>query len=230
MSSAAKPPDTRPLPARRAAFFDMDRTLLRVDSGMSWMKYLRRRGEISAMAIGRAVYWSMLYKLALLDLEALATRLSADLKGDTEAEMLAKARDWYELHVAHQVSSRARDTVERHRAAGDVVVILTGATQFVAEPVAASLGVEHTLCSRLEISEGVLTGRLSQMCFGHHKVPIAEALAHAEDLDLESSVFYSDSYNDMPMLRRVGEAVAVNPDARLRRTAQRAGWRIERWA
>ena len=160
-------------PGRRAAFFDMDRTLLRIDSGMSWMKYLRRRGEISGAAIARAVYWSMLYKLAVLDLESLASRLSADLEGDSEAEMLVKCRDWYESDVAHQVSARARDALDRHRAAGDVIVILTGATQFVAEPVAASLGVEHTLCSRLEIKDGVLTGRLAQMCFGHHKVPIA---------------------------------------------------------
>jgi alcohol-forming fatty acyl-CoA reductase len=65
--------------------------------------------------------------------------------------------------------------------------------------------------------------------FGQYKVPLAEAFAVAHDVDLAASTFYSDSYNDLPLLRRVGIPVAVNPDLRLWRHARQHGWRIEQW-
>ena len=77
---------------RRAAFFDMDRTVLRIDTGMSWMRFLYRRGELSRLELARAVYWSLLYKLAILDLDALARRLVADMAGQLESELVAKSR------------------------------------------------------------------------------------------------------------------------------------------
>lgn len=67
------------------------------------------------------------------------------------------------------------------------------------------------------------------MCFGSHTVAAVEAFAAAHDLDLARSTFYSDSYNDLPLLEHVGTAVAVNPDVRLGRHARRRGWRIEQW-
>jgi HAD superfamily hydrolase (TIGR01490 family) len=212
-----------------AAFFDMDRTLLRIDTGMSWMRFLRRRGEVSRFGLARAAYWSLLYKLALLDLESLAERLVADLRGDSETEMVAKCRVWYEGDVAHQVAPAARRALAWHRERGDEIILLTGSTQYAAEVVGRSVGIEHVLCSRLEVAGGRFTGRMSQFCFGRHKVPLAEEFASSRGLDLAASWFYSDSYNDLPMLERVGTAIAVNPDARLRAHARRAGWRIEYW-
>jgi HAD superfamily hydrolase (TIGR01490 family) len=211
------------------AFFDMDRTVLRIDTGMSWMRFLRRRGEISRADMARAAGWSLLYKAALLDLRALAERLCADLAGDLERDMREKARTWYEIDVCHQVAPPALETIEDHRRRGDEVVLLTGATQYAAHAVAAGIGIEHVLCTRLEVASGCFTGRLETLCFGEHKVPLAEDFAAARRESLAGATFYSDSYNDLPMLRRVGTAVAVNPDARLRAHAVRARWRIERW-
>jgi HAD superfamily hydrolase (TIGR01490 family) len=214
----------------KAAFFDMDNTVLRIDTGMSWMKFLRRRGELSALGMGRAVWWSVLYKAAVLDMETLAARLVADLAGDLETEMIEKCRIWYQQDVAHQVAPRAARAIAEHRRRGDQVVLLTGSTQFAAEVVGRSIGIDHTLCTRLEVQDGRFTGRLEQLCFGVHKVRVAEAYARREGIDLEGSAFYSDSYNDLPMLQRVGTAVAVNPDARLLRHARRNRWRVERWS
>ena len=215
---------------RPAAFFDMDHTVLRKDTGMSWMRFLRRRGELSGPALARAVWWSLLYKAAVLDLEALATRLTAGLEGEDEAEMIAKCEVWYASDVAPMVTPAARHAITTHRKAGDLIVLATGATQYAAEAVAAGLGIEHTLCSRLEVEAGRFTGRLASMCFGPHKVTVAEAFAADAGIDLARSTFYSDSYNDLPMLERVGTPVAVNPDVRLYREARRRGWRIEVWA
>ena len=214
---------------RRAAFFDMDNTVLRIETGTSWMRFLHRRGELSNLGLVQVMYWSLLYKLAILDMETLARRLVADLAGQRESDLIAKAELWHAAHVAHEVSPRARQIIEKHRREGDLVVMLTGSTQYAAEIVSRSLDIEHTLCSRLDVREGRFTGRLAALCFGHHKVTLAEAFAAEHGVDLERSVFYSDSYNDLPMLQRVGTAVAVNPDARLRRHARRRRWRIDSW-
>jgi HAD superfamily hydrolase (TIGR01490 family) len=214
---------------RRAAFFDMDNTLLSVDSGMSWTRFLYKRGELPPAMVAKALYWSTLYKLALLDMEGVFTKLCLDLRGDSEAEMIAKCAVWYGEHVAPNVAPAGKVAIEHHRASGDVVVLATGSTCYAATPVAKGVGIEHVLSSTLEVAGGSFTGRASALCFGHHKVTLAEAWAREHDIDLGQSTFYSDSYNDLPMLERVGRPVAVNPDARLRRHARRRGWQIQQW-
>ena len=213
-----------------AALFDMDNTLLRVDTAMSWTKFLYGRGELPKRMLAKAIYWSTLYKLAVLDMEDVFTRLCRDLEGDLEAEMIAKCDVWYREHVAPHVAPAARVALEHHRQAGHTVVLATGSTAYAARPVAKGVGIEHVLSSELEVVEGAFTGRPSALCFGRHKVALAEQWAASHGIDLARSYFYSDSYNDLPMLARVGTAIAVNPDARLRRHARKNGWAIQHWS
>jgi len=216
--------------SRPAAFFDMDNTLLRVDSGMSWVRFLYRRGELPPRMVAKALYWQTLYRLALLDMDAVFTKLVEDLRGDSEAEMIAKCEIWYRDHVAPEVAPAARVAIEHHRRAGHLIVLATGSTQYAARPVASGVGIEHVLSSELEVDRGLFTGRPAAFCFGHHKVALAERWAERHGVELAASYFYSDSYNDLPMLERVGTAIAVNPDARLRRHARRRGWATPRWS
>jgi HAD superfamily hydrolase (TIGR01490 family) len=213
----------------RAAFFDMDNTLLRVETGMSWVQFLYRRGELPPKMLAKAMYWQALYKLAVLDMDTVFTRLVEDLRGDSEAEMVAKCEIWYRDHVAPQVAPAARVAIEHHRRSGHLIVLATGSTQYAARPVARGVGIEHVLSSELEVAAGVFTGRPAAFCFGQHKVTLAERWAERHGVDLAASYFYSDSYNDLPMLERVGTAIAVNADARLRRHARRRGWPAPRW-
>jgi HAD superfamily hydrolase (TIGR01490 family) len=213
-----------------AALFDMDHTLLRVDTAMSWTKFLYRRGELPRAMLAKAIYWSTLYKLAVLDMETVFTKLCMDLAGDSEAEMIAKCAVWYREHVAPHVAPAARVAVEHHRQAGHTIVLATGSTVYAARPVAAGVGIEHVLSSELEVVGGAFTGKPSALCFGRHKVMLAEQWATTHGIDLSRSYFYSDSYNDLPMLARVGTAIAVNPDARLRRHAKKHGWAIQHWS
>ncbi len=213
-----------------AAFFDMDNTLLSLDSGTSYTKFLYERGELSKRMVAKVLYWSALYKLAILDMESVFVKLCADLEGDSEDEMIAKCQVWYEKHVAPSVAPAARVAVEHHRQAGHVVVLATGSTIYAARPVARGVGIDHVLASSLEVTSGAFTGKPAALCFGAHKVSLAEAWASQHGVDLAKSFFYSDSYNDLPMLKRVGSPIAVNPDARLRRHARRSGWAIQRWS
>jgi HAD superfamily hydrolase (TIGR01490 family) len=212
-----------------AAFFDMDHTLLRVDSGTSWTKFLYRRGELPIAMVARVAYWTTLYKLAVLDMEAVVERLVRDLRGDSEREMIEKCELWYREQVAREIAPAARVALDHHRRQGHVVVLATGSTVYAARPVARGVGIEHVLATRLEVDGDAFTGRAAALCFGRHKVTLAEAFARDHGIDLDGSFFYSDSYNDLPMLSRVGRAVAVNPDTRLRRHARRTGWPVQEW-
>ncbi len=214
----------------RAAFFDMDNTLLRVETGMSWVRFLYGRGELPPKMVAKAIYWSTLYKLAVLDMEAVFSKLTLGLRGDSEQEMIAKCEIWYRDHVAPEVAPAALVALEHHRRAGHLIVLATGSTQYAARPVARGVGIEHVLSSQLEVADGTFTGRTAALCFGHHKVTLAEAWAEQHGVDLRASYFYSDSFNDLPMLERVGTAIAINPDARLRRHARKRGWAMHDWA
>ena len=212
-----------------AAFFDMDNTLLTVDSGMSWTRFLYRRGELPPTMLAKVAYWSTLYKLAVLDMESVVTKLVRDLRGDSEAEMIAKCEIWYREDVAPRIAPAARVAVEHHRSAGHAVVLATGSTIYAARPVARGVGIEHVLSTELEVESGVFTGKPRTLCFGQHKVALAEKWAARHGIALDACYFYSDSFNDLPLMERVGTAIAINPDARLRRHARRRGWDVMRW-
>jgi phosphoserine phosphatase len=95
---------------------------------------------------------------------------------------------------------------------------------------ARELGIDHVLATELEVQGGHFTGKLrAPMGYGHGKLVLAERLAAAQGFALDDATFYSDSITDLPLLERVREPVAVNPDARLRRLARQRGWRIETW-
>ena len=213
------------------AFFDMDRTLLTVNSGTRWVKFLRQRGEISRWQLLRAMGWAVQYHLSILDMATLSQRLVADLEGDSEAEMIAKCALWFDAEMRHTLAPPALARVEEHRARGERVVLLTSSTQFIAHPLARAAQLSDVICSHLEVVGGKFTGRMTgPICFGAGKVMAAEAWAAREGVDLQATTFYTDSYTDLPMLERVGKPVAVNPDPRLARAARRRGWPVLDWS
>ena len=213
----------------KAAFFDVDETLLRIDTGTSWIKYLRRRGEISMLDLMRAAYQGFLYRQALKSIDAIVDPAVSKLQDESEQDMIHKSQNWYRQCVEPEVSSDALEAIESHRQKGEEVVLLTGTTQFVAEALSKRLDIEHTLCSRLEVIDGKYTGRMERRCWGEHKVVVAEEFADRHGVNLDESFFYSDSFLDLPMLNRIGTPVAVNPDWRLKRHAKKEGWQIVLW-
>jgi HAD superfamily hydrolase (TIGR01490 family) len=117
--------------------------------------------------------------------------------------------------------------VREHQGAGDVVALLTGGTRYLNDWLAADLGIEHILASRLEVRDGRFTGKPDgRLCYAKGKVEHAERFAEERGVDLSASWYYADSITDVAMLERVGHPVVVNPDPRLRVEAKRRGWPI----
>jgi HAD superfamily hydrolase (TIGR01490 family) len=208
----------------------MDRTLLRVNTGTLWIRWQREHGAMSLYQMARAVTWLAQYKLSVLDMEAVVTKAIASMRGQPERELADSARAFFDQWVVSEVAPKALAAIDKHRADGHVVAILSSSTPYVVEPLARHLGIEHALCTRMNIADGCFDGTHKKpACYGAGKVHWAEQFAREQDVDLARSFFYTDSYTDLPMLERVGVARVVNPDTRLKRHARRVGWQVDEW-
>ena len=215
---------------RTAALFDMDHTLVAANSALLYVRWLRGRGEARRRDAARFGWWFVRYMAGSLDASGIARTVARPLAGRDAERFIREVEDWSAAELVPFISPRARAVVAERKARGDLCAVLTSSSAYAAKPVAEALGIEHILASRLLTDEGRLTGSIEEpFCYGGAKVTVAERWARLHDVDLRGSAFYSDSITDLPMLDAVGEPVVVNPDPRLRWTAWRRGWPVERW-
>ena len=215
---------------RRGAFFDMDRTLVRANTGVLYARWRFKRGESGLGDMARVMWWSAQYAAGIVDAAAVSRYAASTLRGIDEATFAEQCRVWFDEMVRPIIAERARGIIESHRREGDILAILTGSTPYAAGPLGEALGIPHRIASTLEVRGGAFTGVVDDpLCFGEGKVTRAERFAAEHDIDLRASTFYTDSISDLPMLLRVGHPVVVNPDPRLAVRARRQGWPVQRW-
>jgi HAD superfamily hydrolase (TIGR01490 family) len=186
---------------------------------------------MSWLGVARVAFWLLRYWFGVIDAEKVALAALRDFSGQDEKLLMAICEQWFRDYVLKEVRAHARSRVERHRRHGDVLAIVTGTTRYAAEPLARELGIEHVVCSELEVNDhGRLTGKpIDPLCYGEGKVRRAERLAERLGFRLEEATFYSDSITDRPLLERVGTPIVVCPDRRLLSLARRRGWPVEHW-
>jgi HAD superfamily hydrolase (TIGR01490 family) len=215
------------MPGRVAAFFDVDGTLLSVNTAPLYARYLRRHGQARRRDLLRTAFYLVQYRLNLLDMERAVERASELIAGKVEKDIAAFCERWYQDEVRRHLVPGVCQLLEQHRAAGHAVALLTSSTSYLADPLARDLNIEHRLYTRLEVVDGRFTGRaVAPLCYGAGKLHWARAFATENDVDLKSSFFYTDSVTDVPMLEIVGNPRVVNPDRLLKREARRRGWPI----
>ena len=216
--------------ARRAALFDMDKTLVRANTGIRYARWRVRNKQMRARELARVLGWSVQYTFGVVDAEAVSRFAARTLAGIDEASFADECRGGFREDVLPLVADAARAEVEKKRREGFVLAILSGSSPYATGPLARELDTPHVLCTRLAVKDGRFTGEVvAPLAFGQGKVVLAERWAAEHGVDLSRSVFYSDSISDLPMLEHVGEARVVNPDPRLRWVARRRRWRVEHW-
>jgi HAD superfamily hydrolase (TIGR01490 family) len=216
---------------RPAAFFDLDGTLLTVNSGRLWINNELRHGRLTLLQYLEATAYLVAYKLNRIDMETAIRRALLTIKGDYEHALRAKTRRWYFEEVAARAAPGGFSAIAEHRAMGHALILLTSSSAYESEAAIEHFGLDDFLCTRYEVRDGVFTGEpLSPLCFGEGKVYWAEKLAQEQDIDLSQSYFYSDSASDIPMLARVGHPRVIAPDMFLRREARRRAWPIVDWS
>ena len=212
------------------ALFDLDHTLLPIDSDYEWGQFLVRVGAIDAASYQRRnEEFFAQYQAGVLDpVEYLEFALST--LASYSPDRLDALYERYMMEVIEPaIRPQARALVERHQDAGDLVAIITATNQYLTAPIARIFGVEHLIAAKPEYdADGRLTGRLDGTpTSGPGKV--VHMHAWLDELGLpfdrfERSYFYSDSHNDIPLLSVVSHPVATNPSAALANHAHAQGW------
>lgn len=219
---------------RIAAIFDMDDTLLNGSSGRMLFTWLRQKGMLNRYFrrrdIPQVAMAGLLYKLHLLDPSWFLLRMGRAAAGADTTEMWNISRRWFREMLVPAINPEGVKRLKWHRAQGHLPVICSGSSQFAVDLVAAHLGIEHTICTEWIVEGGKLTGELRQpLVYGQGKVHWMERWAGETGVDLARSYFYTDHISDRPLLERVAHPVAVNPDPKLARLAEKQGWDVVAW-
>lgn len=212
------------------AFFDFDGTLIAGFSATVFLKEQVRRGEVSPYEFIELLSAVTQFSLGGMGFSGLMSTAARFMRGVREADYIAFGEELYEQQIARRVYPESRALVKAHMARGHTVAIISSATPYQVEPVARDLGIEHVLCSRYEVRDGVFTGGIERpLCFGAGKVLAAEGLGERCGVELDQSFFYSDSHDDIELLERVGHPQPLNPNTRLTEISERHGWPIRRF-
>ncbi len=212
----------------RLALFDLDHTLLPIDSADGWSHFLVQSAGLESAVADQIRRFNTDYKNGSFDVEAyLAFQMGLLARFPREQLELWRAA-FLRGHVLPAMRFEAQTLVEKHRSDGFTVAIVTGTHSFVTRPIAALFGIEHLIAVQPEEKDGEFTGRyLPPHTYQAGKVRATEAFLAAAGTDfdaLEDSVFFSDSINDLPLLERVKRPVVVNGDERLKAVAAERDW------
>lgn len=216
---------------RTAAFFDLDGTLLSVNSGQLWARQQWREGRLNLWQMGQAIFYMSAYTLGAIDMTRAMRAGLKTVVDRPEQEVRRWTERWYQQEVRPLAAPGAFAAVEDHRRRGHRLVLLTSSSPYEAEAARRHFALDDALSTIYETRQGRFTGELVlPLCFAEGKVIFAERYASRHQIDLETSFFYTDSITDLPMLERVGHPRVVQPDPRLKREAGRRRWQVLDWS
>jgi HAD superfamily hydrolase (TIGR01490 family) len=216
-----------------AAFFDLDRTVIKRSSVLALAGSFRRRGLISRLDLVKSAFWQVLFVLRGASAERVRSAAEEGMRildGFSVEEMQHIVGDAMETVLRPLVYEEPLHLLEQHRARGEQVYIVSATLQEIVQHIADDLGFDGAIGSTCEIVDGTYTGRTLRAAHGEGKALALRELAAAEGFDLAESTAYSDSYSDVPFLEAVGHPVAANPDRKLRRIAAERGWPVVTFA
>ncbi len=228
--AAVEPPALVPDPTA-AAFFDVDNTLMRGASIYHFARGLAARGMFGPKDLARLTWGQVAFRMRGQEntdhIDAAREAALAFVTGHRVDDIVRLGEEIYDDTMADRIWEGTRELTQRHLQAGQRVWLVTATPVELANILARRLGLTGALGTVSESADGVYTGRLvGGLLHGKAKAAAVEALARREGLDLTRSSAYSDSVNDLPMLRLVGHPNVVNPDAELLAEARRRNWPV----
>ena len=213
------------------ALFDLDNTLLAGDSDYEWTQHLLSKGILDRETFeARNQEFYEQYKAGRLNIVEFLDFQLQSLARNSRADLEA----WHDEFMAERIlpilGQQSRDLVKRHQDAGDLCAVVTATNSFVTGPICRELGINHLIATIAAQKNGQFTGKpRGTPSFREGKISRVDEWLEAMGLwwgNFERTWFYSDSHNDLPLLSRVSDPVAVDPDNTLRAHAERSGWTI----
>lgn len=207
--------------------FDMDHTLIPVDTGTVWAEFLQEKNLMSKEQVIQRSKFLQDYLNGTLDVKA-AYRFDISILSELDYHRDELLLECFNKKILPKISHKAIDTVERHRANGDYVVMITATLEDMARPAAEFFGVDYLIGGKPEFDDnGKYTGDIAMgPCMGRGKLIHLEAWLTEMNLNPTEYTFYSDSHNDLPLLEQVDNPIAVDPDAKLREIAIENEWQV----
>lgn len=210
------------------AIFDLDNTLIGGDSDNLWGQFVCERGLVDGDDFAaRNEQFYQDYKSGTLDIQAYLRFALSTLVGHARAELDAWHKDFMTSMIEPILLPKAEQLIASHRARDHDLVIITATNEFITRPIANLLGIPELIACEGEIVSGYYTGEPHGVPSYHagKVIRLNDWLAR-RGLSIEGAFFYSDSFNDLPLLELVDNPVAVDPDDRLRARAEAEGWPV----
>ena len=215
---------------KTAAFFDLDKTLMAGSSGMQFARVAARQGIVSRRQLAGWGWDHLRYRMrgATDEETADVLKVARDLITGVSGKDIERMGPEVMAGILPRIYPPMLEEIWRHQDEGRPCFIVSAAGNGIVESLAAVLGMEGGIGTKYELAEdGTFTGRLEgPFVYGQGKVEAMKRFAADHDIDLAGSFAYSDSASDLPMLRAVGNAVVVNPDADLAQIAREEGWLV----
>lgn len=208
------------------AIFDIDKTLVKEQVQLLFLRYARRRQLIGLFPYLRILIWFALYKIGFnISPQSIMEYAFAFLRGWPVERLDKLAQEFFETSVKQELYPEAVGLVGRHRTQGDVILLLTNIIQPLAQPIARHLNAQ-LIGSQLEVLDGKFSGRLLGSAYGENKLEIAARFTSEHNYDLVSAYYYADHLSDIHLLEKVGHPVVVNPARAMAAEAARRNWPV----
>jgi putative phosphoserine phosphatase/1-acylglycerol-3-phosphate O-acyltransferase len=210
---------------KTAAIFDFDGTIIAGFSAVALIKEQLRRGDITTREFIEMTSAMLNFGMGTLGFSGMMAINAQFMRGISEQTYIDVGEQLFVDQIAKLIYPESRGLIEAHLAKGHTVAIISSATPYQLEPAARELDIEHLLCTHLEIEDGKFTGGVVRpTCAGPGKVLAAEQLAAKTGADLDESIFYSDSDDDLELMERIGYPQPLNPNKKLARIAKERNW------
>jgi HAD superfamily hydrolase (TIGR01490 family) len=213
---------------RVAAFFDFDGTLIDAESGRIGFKYLYNIKAIPLSFLLKVLVSDFLYQRNLISDTRMAGTMLTFYKKRNLKDFQVGADAFYHEYLKPHLAPIIRAMLSNHQREGHTLVLISASVRYMLEPVVKDLSFDHLLCTDLETGpDGFLTGNPDgPICIARHKQVAAITLSDQIGIDLEQSHAYGNHHSDIPLLKAVGNPVAVQPTLSLKKYAQEKGWPI----
>jgi len=210
------------------AFFDFDKTLIDVESGRVGFKYLYEIKEIRLSFLLKVAITNFFYERDWISDTQMARIMLTFYKNRDIRPLEDGAEAFYHTYLKPHIAPKILERVRKHQSAGHTLVLVSASLRYMLNPVVQDLGFHHLLCTDLEISNnGLLTGKTDgPICIDQHKRTAVKSIAQAKGIGLEQSYAYGNHHSDIPMLETVGNPIAVEPTAPLKKKALENGWPV----
>lgn len=208
------------------ALFDLDHTLVQADTPRLWFSYLMDKGVVPRTeTTEKADRFTEDYRTGNLDFLAYMRFELAPLKENALADLQSWRDDFQINCLRPNISNKTRALLNKHKAAGDTLVIITATNRFVARCAATEMDIPHLIATEPEFADEQFTGEfLGTPCFREGKIDKLEQWLATNSFNRDDAWFYSDSVNDLPLLEQVTHPVTVNADEALELIALERNW------